>query len=166
MFTLFLYLSNLYRTTTLQNQRKEPRATPIVAKFFFLNACKGVISSVVNMALKVDNPASFLISGPSGIGKSHWIFRLIEHRNEIFTEKIEKIFYFYDTYQKKFDQFVDSIEFIQGLPSLEILKDASQSLVVLDDLIHYPKDVISKIFTVYSHHYNFSVIFTTQNLFN
>ena len=166
MFTLFLYLSNLYHTTTLQNQRKEPRTTPIVAKFFFLNACKGVISSVVNMALKVDNPASFLISKPSGIGKSHWIFRLIEHRNEIFTEKIEKIFYFYDTYQKKFDQFVDSIEFIQGLPSLEILKDASQSLVVLDDLIHYPKDVISKIFTVYSHHYNFSVIFTTQNLFN
>ena len=26
--------------------------------------------------------------------------------------------------------------------------------------------MISKIFTVYSHHYNFSVIFTTQNLFN
>ena len=46
------------------------------------------------------------------------------------------------------------------------MKYASQSLVVLDDLIHYPKDVISKIFTVYSHHYNFSVIFTTQNLFN
>ena len=65
------------------------------------------------MALKVDNPASFLISGPSGIGKSHWIFRLIEHRNEIFTEKIEKIFYFYDTYQKKFDQFVDSIDGLQ-----------------------------------------------------
>ena len=58
------------------------------------------------------------------------------------------------------------IQFIQGLPSLEILKDASQSLVGLDDLIHYPKDVITKIFTVYSHHYNFSVIFTTQNLFN
>ena len=135
-------------------------------EIFFLNACKGLISSVVNMALRVDNSVSFLISGPLGIGKSHWIFCLIEHRNEIFTEKIEKIFYFYDPYQKKFDQFVDSIKFIQGLPSLEILKDASQSLVVLDDLIHYPKDVISKIFTVYSHHYNFSVIFTTQNLFN
>ena len=46
------------------------------------------------------------------------------------------------------------------------MKDASQSLIVLDDLIHYPKDMITKIFTVYSHHYNFSVIFTTQNLFN
>ena len=118
------------------------------------------------MALRVDNPACFLVSGPSGIGKSHWIFRLIEHRNEIFTKKNRKKIFFYDTYQKKFDQYIDSIEFIQGLHSLEILKDASQSFVVLDDLIHYPKDVISKIFTVYSHHYNFSVIFTTQNLFN
>ena len=62
-------------------------------KIFFSNACKGLISSVVNMALKVDNPASFLISGPSGVGKTHWIFHLIEHRNEIFTEKIEKFFY-------------------------------------------------------------------------
>ena len=117
------------------------------------------------MALRVDNPGFFLVLGPSGIGKSHWIFCLIEHRYEIFTKKIEIFFYFYDTYQKKFDQYIYSIKFIQGLPSLEILKDASQSLVVLDDLIHYPKDVISKIFTVYSHHYNFSVIFTTQNLF-
>ena len=98
--------------------------------------------------------------------KTHWIVCFIEHRNEIFTKKIEKILYFFDTYQKKFNWHVDSIQFIQGLPSLEILKDASQSLVVLDDLIHYPKDVITKIFTVYSHHYNFSVIFTTQNLFN
>ena len=85
------------------------------------------------MALRVDNPVSFLVSGPSGVGKTHWIFRLIEHRNEIFTKKIEKILYFYDTYQKKFDQYIDSIQFIQGLPSLEILKDASQSFVVLDD---------------------------------
>ena len=66
------------------------------------------------------------------------------------TEKIAKILYFYDMYQKKFDQYIDSIQFIQGLPSPEILKDVSQSLVVLDDLIHYPKAVITKIFTVYS----------------
>ena len=104
------------------------------------------------MALRVDPPSSFLLSGPSGSGKTHWIFRFIENRNEIFTERIEKILNFYDMHQKKFDQYIDSIQFIQGLPSQEILKDASQSLVVLDDLIHYPKDVITKIFTVYSHH--------------
>ena len=42
-------------------------------------------------------------------------------------KKLKIFFYFYDTYQKKFDQYIDSIQFIQGLPSLEILKDASQS---------------------------------------
>ena len=40
------------------------------------------------MALRVDNLVSFLVSGPSQSGKTHWIFCLIEHRNEIFTEKI------------------------------------------------------------------------------
>ena len=118
------------------------------------------------MALRVDPTSFFLLSGPSQSGKTHWIFCFIENRNEIFTEKIKKILHLYDTYQKKFDQLIESIQFIQGLPSLEILKDASQSLVVLDYLIHYPKDVITKIFTIYSHHYNFSVIFKTQNLFN
>ena len=115
--------------------------------------------------MRVHPPSSFLLSAPSQLGKTYWIFRLIESRNEIFTEKIEKILYFYDTYQKKFDQYIDSIQFIQSLPSLEMVKDTSQSLIVLDDLLHYPKDVITKIFTLYSHHYNFSVIFTTQNLF-
>ena len=77
------------------------------------------------MALRVDTLSLFLVSGPSGSGKTHWIFRFIENRNEIFTEKIKKILYFYDTNKKKFDQYIDSIQFIQGLPSLEILKDAS-----------------------------------------
>ena len=37
---------------------------------------------------------------------------------------------------------------------------------VLDDLMNSKRDIITKIFTVYSHHYNFSVLFTAQNLFN
>ena len=138
----------------LQNRRKEHFDAPHRSlQNLFLNAREGAISSVVNKyGVKSRPPSSFLLSGPSGSGKTHWIFRFIENRNKIFTERIEKILYFYDMHQKKFDQYIDSIQFIQGLPSQEILKDASQSLVVLDDLIHYPKDVITKIFTVYSHH--------------
>ena len=64
------------------------------------------------MVSRVVPPASFLLSGPSQLGKTHWIFRFIENRNEIFTEKLEKILYFYDMYQKKFDQYIDSIQFI------------------------------------------------------
>ena len=118
------------------------------------------------MALKLSHPATFLLCGPSFCGKTHWMFRFIENRNEIFTEKIEKVYYFYDTYQKKFDDYVSEIDFIHGVPSLEILKKADRCLLVLDDLMHHPQDVITKIFTVYAHHYNFSVMFTAQNLFN
>ena len=32
--------------------------------------------------------------------------------------------------------------------------------------MHHPQDVITKFFTVYAHHYNFSVMFLAQNLFN
>ena len=94
------------------------------------------------------------------------MFRFIENRNEIFTEKIEKVYYFYDTYQKKFDDYVSEIDLIHEVPSLEILKKADRCLLVLDDLMHRPQDVITEIFTVYAHHYNFSVMFTAQNLFN
>ena len=61
---------------------------------------------------------------------------------------------------------MNEIKFIQGTSTLEILKLADQCLLVFDDLMHYPQDLITKIFTVYAHHFNFSVIITVQNLFN
>ena len=118
------------------------------------------------MSLKVENPASFLLAGASGVGKTYWIFRFIDHRNEIFTEKIEKMLYFYEVWQPIFERYVDQVEFIQGPPNVEELKNADRKLVILDDLMNSNKDLITKIFTVYSHHYNFTVIFTVQNLFN
>ena len=51
-------------------------------------------------------------------------------------------------------------------PRLEILKLADWCLIVLDDLMHYPQDLITKIFTECAHYFNFSVIFTVQYLFN
>ena len=96
------------------------------------------------MALKLSHPATFLLCGPSFCGKTHWMFRFIENRNEIFTEKIEKVYYFYDTYQKKFDDCMSEIDFmIHGVPSLEVLKKTDRCLLVLDDLMHHPQDVIS-----------------------
>ena len=76
------------------------------------------------IALKLSHPATFLLCGPSFCGKTLWMFRFIENRNEIFTEKIEKVYYLYDTYQKKFDDYVNGIEFVHGVPTLEILKNA------------------------------------------
>ena len=79
----------------------------------------------------------------------------------------ERVLYFYDTYQKKINDYLNKIEFIQETPTLEILKLTDRCLLVLGDLMYYPQDLIIKIFAVvYVHHFNFLVMFTAQNLFN
>ena len=74
------------------------------------------------MSLKVDKPSSFLLAGASGVGKSYWIFRLIEHRDESFTQKIEKILYFHEVWQPLFEEYSDCVEFFQGAPRVKTLK--------------------------------------------
>ena len=118
------------------------------------------------MALKVDKPSSFLLAGASGVGKTFWIFRLIDHRDEIFFQTIEKILYFYEVWQPIFEEYSQCVDFFHGAPTVDILKSPERKLVVLDDLMNSNRDILTKIFTVYSHHYNFSVLFTAQNLFN
>ena len=118
------------------------------------------------MALKVDKPSSFLLTGASGVGKTFWVFRLIDHRDEIFSQKIEKILYFYEVWQPIFEEYSHCVDFFHGAPTVDILKSPGRKLVVLDDLMNLNRDIITKIFTVYSHHYNFSVLFTAQHLYN
>ena len=118
------------------------------------------------MSLKVDKPSSFLLASASGVRKTFWIFRLIEHRDEIFTQKIERILYFYEVWQPLFEEYNGCVEFFQGAPSVETLKSPERKLVVVDDLMNSNIELITKIFTVYSHHHNFSVLFTAQNIFN
>jgi len=118
------------------------------------------------MALRIERPTSFLVSGASGSGKSRFIFRLIEHRDKIFSEKIDKILYFYAVYQDLFSHYTHCVEFIQGVPTEDLLCTRERKLVVIDDLMSEKEKIFTKIFTVFSHHYKFHVIFTVQNLFN
>ena len=58
------------------------------------------------------------------------------------------------------------VQVIQGMPDLETLRTPEKKLVILDDLMHRDSMLLSKIFAIYSHHYNFTVIETVQNLFH
>ena len=35
------------------------------------------------MSLKINNPSLFVLAGYSGVGKTYWIFRFIDHIDEI-----------------------------------------------------------------------------------
>ena len=52
------------------------------------------------------------------------------------------------------------------MPSLEDLKESRDAFLVLDDLMLTNSKFLSKIYSVYSHHFHFSVPMTVQNLFH
>ena len=65
-----------------------------------------------------------------------------------------------------FDCYMDKVNFKQGMPSLEDLKESRDAFLVLDDLMFANSEFLSKIYSVYSHHFHFSVLMIVQNLFH
>ena len=74
--------------------------------------------------------------------------------------------YHYEVWQKLFDQYANKIDFKQGVPNVEELKEYQNAFVILDDLMFANAEFLAKIYSVYSHHYRFSVLMTVQNLFH
>ena len=65
-----------------------------------------------------------------------------------------------------FDCYIDRVNFKQGMPSLEDIKESRDLFLVLDDLMFADSEFLSKIYCVYSHHFHFSVLINVQNLFH
>ena len=104
------------------------------------------------MALKFENPASFIISGLPGIEKTKWIIRLVDNIDKICPE-LTRFFYCYEVWQGIFNEHSDKIRFRQGPPVLDDLKEFENCLLVLDVMMFTKSSLLSKIFTIYSHHY-------------
>ena len=67
---------------------------------------------------------------------------------------------------KLFDQYTNKIDFKQGVPNVEELKEYQNAFVILDDLMFANAEFLAKIYSIYSHHFQFSVLMTMQNLFH
>ena len=102
------------------------------------------------MALKFEN--RFVISGPSGVGKTKWILRLVDNIDKICPE-INQIFYCYEVWQNIFNEYSEKITFRQGPPVLDDFKNFENCLLILDDMMFTENSLLSKIFTIYSRHY-------------
>jgi len=102
-----------------------------------------------------------MVTGPTGSGKSTFVFKLISHLNA------QKIYYFYGAWQAEFKKH-KNIKFIEGLPTKEFkLNPKFKNVVVIDDLISDAKSskIVSDLFTKYSHHCRATIILVSQNLF-
>ena len=91
--------------------------------------------------------------------------RLISNARECIAPPPERIVYCYSVYQPLFDQF-PNVEFVEGLPDLNMFDGVKRTLLIIDDLMHETNETVSKLFTRVSHHKNVSVVYLTQNLFN
>ena len=106
------------------------------------------------------SPTTIIISGPTGSGKTTFVFRLIDNKAKMFNTKPENIYYFYSVWQPLFGRVSnEKIHFLQGLPDEKIFQSISNdkhNLIILDDMqisaMNYP--YIANLFSRESHHRN------------
>jgi hypothetical protein len=114
------------------------------------------------------------VYGPSNSGKSVYVSKLLKHSAYIFEEDYEGCLYCYSVSQPLFEEMnqqIPNIEFHEGLPSLEKIKDFTRnkkhSLLILDDLQGplNSSDLTESLFTAYRHHLRCSIIYICHNLY-
>lgn len=120
-------------------------------------------------------PFSFVISGPSNSGKTFFVKMLLQNAGKLISKKIDNIVFIYSVWQPLYDDLLKmynhDIKFIEGIPQTlddDVLFPANKtSLVIIDDFMQEASSnkEIEKLFTVYVHHKNLSVIYILQNLF-
>ena len=117
-------------------------------------------------------PTTAVITGPTGSGKNKFVFKILENLNAMFEAPVERVYYFYGVWQDSFDnQIIENLEFIQGIPDEERIKqitDSKHNLIIIDDLqmtaLNSP--YIANLFSRDSHHRNLSVFLILQNLYH
>ena len=77
--------------------------------------------------VKFQSPSTITLISPSNGGKTTFVYRLLQHSNGMFTERVSKILYCYGSaWQKMFDEMqekIPNITFKEGLPSSEDLQE-------------------------------------------
>jgi septin family protein len=110
-----------------------------------------------------------LVAGPTGSGKTVFISKILETKDELIKPNIDKIIYCYSIWQAEFDILKNkNIEFYEGLYDISNLDSKIKNLIIFDDLMREASenDQILDMFTKGSHHKNTSVMLLTQNIFS
>ena len=114
---------------------------------------------------KFKHPATIMMCGPTGSGKTTVLIQLI--KRGMFDPLPKHIIVFHGEQQDIYKQFPAGTSFIKGWSPELVENVPNDSLVIIDDLMSEVKDCpqLSKLYTKMSHHRNISVVWLTQNLF-
>lgn len=117
------------------------------------------------MPMKFKHSATYLLSGPTGSGKTTFIKQFLAERNSLIDTRIEEVIYCLPEDQT-IDDTIPFTKLHRGVPEISMFTDLRPRIVILDDLLSSVDSNVVELFTRGSHHYNLSVFFIVQNLFS
>ena len=114
--------------------------------------------------LKLITPFSLVLAGPSGSGKSKFLFELLDNLDSCTKPKIEKVIFIYGVYQDLYKNY-PNIHFTDNLQYMKV-RPQENTLLILDDCMSQVKDsaLLEQLFTR-GRHENISVILVLQSMF-
>ena len=118
------------------------------------------------------HPFTAIVAGPTGCGKTEFIYNLLLNNKDYIQPSPTKIYYYYSIWQDKFTKMkykLSSIHFYEGLTNFQQVNRLDNNLIIIDDLMKEASDnnEILDIFTKGSHHSYCSIfVLTKQNIFN
>lgn len=127
---------------------------------------------MMNRLSQLRLPATILISGATGSGKTTLVLKILENARWLISPPPKKIFWFYgieqESVRKALQQMSIPVVFEKGMPNFDTLSInvREPKLLILDDLISEASLDLEKIFLNKTRHLNFLTILLTQNLFH
>ena len=118
--------------------------------------------------------SSAVICGPTGSGKSRWVYRFLTNLDRMYDSDTPKdVMYCYGVYQPLFDEIrtnLPSVRLHRRLPTSDVLDDfatGDHCLVILDDLMLQVLESreVELLFAQGCHHRRISVFYISQNLY-
>ena len=106
-----------------------------------------------SMSLPLHHPFTALLAGPTGCGKTRFIFKLVDNISRMIDPPPSRIVYCYGEYQQLFREYSDVV-FRQGLPDVIDFDGSEPVLLIIDDLMNEVDESVANIFTRGSHHRN------------
>jgi hypothetical protein len=126
---------------------------------------------MTSLELHFKHPATILLSGPTGCGKTRFVRRILEER--LIEPFPTRLLWVYGEWQSDYDEakiIYPEIEFMNGYTDdiYDSLEPTERNLLILDDQMSEASDTksLAKLFTKGSHHRNVTILYLVQNMFD
>lgn len=121
----------------------------------------------LNMDLRLFCDRTMCVSGPSQSGKTSFVLNLLDHKDELFRCKINRVIWCYGIYQARLNALLQSKGYIVHDNIINVSDIQPYDIIILDDLIQESKNSqdVTAMFTRAAHHKPCFIIFIMQNLF-